>query len=105
METRIVKSTAETVYINHPDASYGIFCYNTVGDLFINSDWGMFGYAWRSFGDDFKKFLAGTNSEYLVGKLSINYRDTTGKKLPQHKEEKLTTLVNVFIAHLKSELT
>ena len=78
-------------------ASYGVFCFNSMGDLFINSDWGFFGYSWRSFGTDFKKFLQTCNSEYLVGKFGINYREVSGKKLPPHREKNLTILVNFGI--------
>ena len=35
----ITIDTAKTIQIDHPEASYGIFCFNTVGDLFITSDW------------------------------------------------------------------
>lgn len=93
--------TAETVYINHPEASYGIFCYNSVGDLFVNSDWGMYGYAWRSFGEDFKEFLATSNADYIVGKFAINHREVSGKKMPVHREKNLMLLVAEFIRILK----
>jgi len=87
---------AESVYVNHETASYGIFCYNSVGDLFLNSDWGMFGYAWRAFGDDFKDFLKKCNADYIIGKFELNYREVSGKKLPAHKKEALTILFNEF---------
>lgn len=104
MENKIIKDSAETMYISHPEASYGIFCYNTKGDLFLNSDYGFYGYAWRHYGDEeFKKFLSQCNAEYIVSKFSINHRDVSGKKMPPFKEQKLTILVNTFIEELKKD--
>lgn len=100
-EIKITKNKAETVYINHPAASYGIFCFNKAGDLFLNSDWGIYGYGWRAFGPSFKEFLSNCNAEYIVGKFAINYREVSGKKLPPYKEEKITILVETFINSLK----
>ena len=96
--------TAETVYISHPLSSYGIFCFNEEGDLFLNSDWGFYGFSWRAFGDDFKDFLSRTNADYIVGKFAINYREVAGKKLPQHKQNHLLNLVSAFIKSLKKSL-
>lgn len=36
-EVKIIAEPAETVYINTPKDSYGIFCFNSSGDLFLNS--------------------------------------------------------------------
>jgi hypothetical protein len=99
-EIKITKNKAETVYINHPNASYGIFCFNKDGDLFLNSDWGLYGYGWRAYGKSFKGFLSGCNAEYIVGKFAINYREVSGKKMPPYKEEKITILVETFIQSL-----
>ena len=99
-EIKVNMHAAETVYINHPEASYGIFCFNSIGDLFINSDWGFYGYAWRAYGNDFKQFLSQCNADYIVAKLRINYRSTTGKALPKNTEQMLTILVDVFLKHL-----
>lgn len=33
------------------------------------TDWGNFSFAWRSFGDDFKKFLCGLNEGYFAQKM------------------------------------
>lgn len=100
----IRRETAETIYISSRDTSYGIFCFNSAGDLFINSDWGFYGYAWRSFGDDFKKFLAQTNSDYLMGKLELNYRSTTNKKIHLTAYKALKQLCELFINELKQEV-
>jgi hypothetical protein len=103
----VKRDVAETIYISHPEASYGVFCFNSQGDLFINSDWGFYGYAWRSYGKDnpFKKFLSQCNAEYIVGKFSINHREVSGKKMPPHREKNLTILVEAFISELKNEQT
>jgi len=104
-EVRVNHATAETVYINHVTASWGTFCYNSIGDLFINSDWGFFGYSWRHYGpEEFKQFLSQTNPDYLVGKFGINYREVAGKKMKAHTETNLKILVRCFIDHLKKEL-
>lgn len=92
MKTEIL--SAKTVRIDHPEASYGIFCFNSAGDLFLNSDWGFYGYAWRAFGDDFHEFLQRANAEYIVGKFQINH----SKKLAPHQRKMLEILVNEFRA-------
>jgi hypothetical protein len=99
---RVQRDIAETIRIDHPEASYGIFCFNSVGDLFVSSDWGFYGYAWRNTGESFKQFLAGTNSEYIVGKFAINHREVSGKKMPPHREKNLKILVDEFIKELKN---
>lgn len=103
MEIKVNKSTAVVYHINHPDASYGIFCLNDKGDLFINSDYGFYGYAWRSYGPDFRAFLAQLNTDYLIGKLEINHREVSGKKMQPFRKEKLTLLCQAFINELKKE--
>jgi hypothetical protein len=101
---KIIQSNAETVYINHDEASYGIFCFNDKGDLFLNSDWGFFGYAWRAYGENFKEFLSSCNSDYIIGKFGINYCETSGKKIPPHKEKYVKVLIDQFINHLKTQV-
>lgn len=101
VEIIVTPDGAETVYISHPIASYGIFCYNSYGDLFLNSDWGMYGYAWRSYAGTFKKFLGQTNSEYLMGKLEQNYRTHMNKKIPKHAYDNIKILVDEFIKYCK----
>jgi len=103
-EIKINQHSAETIYINHPEASYAIFCFNSIGDLFVNSDYGFYGYAWRSYGDDFKTFLSGTNADYIIQKFENNYRNTAGKKIPKYWSEHLKILVETFINQLKKEI-
>jgi hypothetical protein len=96
--------SAETIHINHPEASYGIFCFNEQGDLFLNSDYGMYGYAWRSYGPEpFRDFLAGLNVDYLVNKLDHCYINGAGrgKGIPKFAKEKLIILCAEFIKVLK----
>jgi hypothetical protein len=102
METRVIKHDAKTLRIDHPEASYGIFCFNEEGDLFLNSDWGFYGYAWRSFGESFEAFLASANTEYIMDKLSYNFCEVSGKRdIPPHRKAKLKILVGEFIDALK----
>jgi hypothetical protein len=103
MDITVHKNTAETIAIQHPDASYGIFCFNNVGDLFVNSDWGFYGFAWRSFGNNFKEFLASINPDYMVGKFEYNYQHVAQKKMPALYKKKLTVLATEFINQLKLE--
>jgi len=42
---KLIIDEAKTIYIDVKDASFGIFCFNSKGDFFLNSDWGMYGYA------------------------------------------------------------
>jgi hypothetical protein len=99
--------TAETVSINTPDTSWGIFCFNSIGDLFLNSDWGMFCYSWRSFGKDFREFLAGLNADYVICKFSQNYDENMpnnkrlGSKINKRRKESVTKLIELFITELR----
>lgn len=106
-ETKIIVGNATTVYINHPEASYAIFCFNEYGDLFMNSDWGFYGYAWRHYGDrTFKEFLQGLNSDYLVGKFAINFNQDRPSKqwLKGIQKENVTKLIELFLTEIKKQL-
>lgn len=94
---------AKTYYISHPEYSYGIFCFNSKGDLFLNSDWGMYGFAWRAYGEDFKKFLSNTNADYIFDKFDTNTRYLFAKGLPKHVRKPVTALIESFINELKKE--
>ena len=104
MDVIINKYPAETVYIRDPETSYAIFCFNNVGDLFVNSDYGSYNYAWRNYGEDFKKFLSETNAEYIINKFEINFRNTSGKKIPKYWHDCVLNLIRIFISHLQTEL-
>ena len=99
----IEPDSAHTVCIRTKDHSYGIFCFNSKGDLFVNSDWGFYGYAWRAFGSDFQSFLASTNAYYMVGKFEINYRETNNKKMPAHRRKNVERLCAAFIDYLNAK--
>lgn len=103
VEFTVKSEKAQTWYISHPKYSYGIFCFNDSGDLFLNSDWGMYGFAWRSFGEDFKEFLSGTNAGYIVGKFDSNIRYIKSSGMPKHCVKPVTELVNAFIQALKEQ--
>jgi hypothetical protein len=103
-EIKIIKDGAETIYISTKETSYGIFCFNSMGDLFLNSDYGFYGFAWRSYGDNFKRFLSGCSDCYIVEKFDYNYRMTTGRKgIPAYKKEKVEKLIALFINELKKQ--
>lgn len=105
VEVTVKKNSAQTYYISHPDFSYGIFCFNDAGDLFLNSDWGMYGFAWRAYGADFKTFLARTNADYIYDKFDSNSRYLFSKGLPKHTRKPVTALLTALIDTLKSELS
>ena len=104
--TRVQKDTAETYHINHPAASYGIFCFNSNGDLFLNSDWGFYCYPWRGYGNGtFKDFLRTCSADYLVQKFAIihNQDRKNSEWLKGIRLEKVTTLLQAFIDALNEE--
>ena len=90
----IQKDTAETFYINDPESTYGTFCFNTSGDLFLNSDYGYYCYSWRAFGTDFKKFLSGLNPEYVFDKFDTNAHHLMKKAFPNIAKNQLLALLN-----------
>lgn len=102
-EIRINACTAETLYISHPTASFGTFCFNSIGDLFLSSDWGFHCYAWRAFGDNFKLFLASCNEEYILGKFETNYTQQTKKKMPPMMKKNVGILVTELIKWLSNQ--
>lgn len=102
----VKKDIAETYHVAVPSHSYGIFCINTIGDLFLSSDWGMYGYAWRSYGKDFKDFIAYADPHYIFQKFVNNMTYTFGKTLPRRKsiEPHVIELIKAFQTELKLEL-
>lgn len=102
--TEITQSEATAIQVIHPTASYGIFCYTPVGDIFLNSDWGVYSYSWRSWGaGTFKDFIASLDADYMVKKFDNNYRDTINRNLPKYIKDALIVLVDEFIKHLKKQ--
>lgn len=103
---KIIAEPAETVYINTPNDSYGIFCFNSQGDLFLNSDWGFYGFAWRSMGASktTKQFLAGCNAEYIAMKFSMNINEAKERKLyEKHRMKHVLVLLEHLIDYCKVE--
>ena len=103
MEITTIKETVETIHITDPVVSFARFCFNSSGDLFVSSDYGFYAYSWRSFGPDFKSFLAQSNVEYLLEKLEYTYRFATKKAIPKYWKQNLRVLIEVFINHLKND--
>src|SRR4051812_17884112 len=48
---------------------WAVVVVDSKGFLGVFSDYGNYAYHWTHFGDDFKKFLAGLDWDYLYGKL------------------------------------
>lgn len=90
---------AKVIQIDEAGHSYGIFCYTSIGDLFLNSDWGFFGYAWRSYGENFEQFLSQLEPDYVLGKFEINLERKGGLK--KHEREHLTALFLSFRDEIK----
>lgn len=101
MTIEIEKNTASTVFINTEETSFATFCYTKKGDLFLNSDWGNYFYSWRSFGDDFEKFISGLDVGYLTNKLATGFTQypVEGRRL-----DVLIKLSGLFILTLKKEI-
>lgn len=95
--------TAETIKVEHPESSYAIFCFNSIGDLFVSSDWGFYTYTWRAYNGTFKEFLAQCNKEYIVGKLGMCYTEMVRKRLPKERIKHLENLVEGLIKHCKDD--
>lgn len=102
---KIVKDPAEQYYISIPGQSWATFTINKKGDLFINSDWGYFCYAWRAFGDDFKRFSIGTSADYLFGCLERNMIQFYGlkQKMRPRQKEAIAELFKQLQNELKDE--
>lgn len=61
------------------------------------TDYGNLSYAWRAFGDDFKKFIIGLNVSYFSGKMAsgmayINYSRKTDRVCDKFAEMILPAL-------------
>lgn len=106
-EVKVISDPAETVYISCKAYSYAIFCYNSIGDLLINSDYGVYGFAWRAYGDNFKAFLSRCNEHYIYDKLESNYNMTlrSAKGINKFCEKPLKGLIKIFLDHLKKTTT
>jgi len=99
------RQSAESFYLRHEKYSWALFCITEKGDLFINSDWGTFGTAWRSFGADFKEFLISINTDYLIGNLEQNInmslRPSRPYRIKKAQAEAISELFKMFQDNLK----
>jgi len=103
---QITKDKAETYHIDHPISSYGIFCFNNKGDLFLQSDWGLYGYSWRAFGKNFKEFIAQCEPDYILQKFFINFNEIGGKKDRWRSSSvHVRILIIELIKELKNEIS
>lgn len=101
---KIIKDTAETMYVYSKETSYGTFCFNSQGDLFLNSDWGFFGYGWRAFGRNFKDFLKQTNAEYIASNFARNWNANSKSKFAGRREQAVTKMIEIFLTELRKEI-
>jgi len=94
-KSQITTAPGASVRILDAEASYGIFLYDTEGNIALISDWGEYATSFRAFGNSFPEFLANTNTEYLVGKLAPR----RGKE--SRAGNCLRILIGLFIQHMK----
>lgn len=70
------------------------------------TDWGNFGYAWRSFGDDFKKFLIGLNTPYFADKMATGMAYVAqGRKIDKSAERFAEKILPALQEILREEET
>lgn len=100
MTIEIEKNNASTVFIKTEETSWATFWYNDKGDLFLNSDWGNYFYSWRSFGDDFEKFLKGLELGYLYGKMASSF---TQYPVEGRRSDVLKKLLGLFLISLNKQ--
>lgn len=93
----ITTALGASVRIVDPEASYGIFMYDTEGNLSLISDWGNYATTFRAFGSSFSEFLSQVNTDYLLTKLAPR---SGGKHSRQGAC--LRILISLFIGHMKS---
>lgn len=98
---RVVKNSAKTIYIDHPETSYGIFAYNSIGDLFLSSDWGFYGFSWRSYGDNFESFLKQCNADYITDKFATTWNQNSKAQFNGRRAKSVHTLVEMFLVELR----
>lgn len=98
------KFNCEQYYIRIDQYSYMKITICENGDLFIDGDYGYWCYAWRSFGESFKRFLIGLGDDYLIAKLESNQISNDGKKtINKHRKEALLNHWHAFQEILKEE--
>lgn len=105
----VEKQLADAYHIDSMKHSWAVIMVSEKGDLMINSDYGNFAYAWRSYGGkEFKHFLTTINIDYLIGKLetSANYLKS-GKpyRMPKYIQDAMAEYFNLLKEQLKSEIS
>lgn len=98
----ITTTNGKTFRVEVQGSQWAYIMYNDKGDLYINSDWGCFGFAWRSFGKDFEDFLLSINTDYLLGKLESNLFEIAQKKINKNRQEHIAILFTEFQNELKA---
>lgn len=104
MSLKVKNIPCESIRIEHPESSYGIFCFNEAGDLFLSSDWGFYGYSWRSFGSEpFRDWLSDIGEDYVINKFENTvYNMGIKKGIPSPVKKHLSNLISEFKKALAS---
>lgn len=76
------KDTVETIRIYDERASFANFVFNYSGQLFVHSDYGIYGYSFSSFVGDFKSFLSHCNVDYVLNKFDYMFKLSNGEAIP-----------------------
>lgn len=96
---------AQQYYIKSRKHSWAIFMVSEVGDLMINSDWGICNFGWRSFGGSFKEFLVGLEESYWKGKMEYNLNNYgVPKKFQKRTVDNVYHLFAILQTVLKEEI-
>jgi hypothetical protein len=95
---------AVSITVRTKEASYGVFCFNEAGDLFINAECGFFYFTWKAYGQSFSKFLLDSKPESIVEKLSITYQEISKKKITEKKAKDLVILITLFLQELSRQI-
>lgn len=75
--------------------------------LFLNSDYGLFGFSWWNIGEGTSglKFLAECDKYYIVDKFETNFISSGGKSLRPHTADALRAQVEAMISILQEKLS
>lgn len=103
------KVTAESYTLRTKNGDWlGQIVLTSDGAFMSVTDYGNLSFAWRSFGDDFKKFLIGLNVSYFASKMfngicDISIARKTEKYCERYAEHILPALQNVLRKELEEQ--
>lgn len=105
MQVTLTKDACEQYYMQSKDYSFTTFTISKKGDLFVYGDWGYYSYNWRSFGDDFKRFLVEMEFEYFLAKIQSNASLYKKDKINPKQKESIKFFFEEFKKVLNAELS